>query len=499
MKKNYLLLLLIPLTLSACSRNNKESETTTSESTIISETSSTESEESSLPSEESEEIISENTSEEIIDYDEVAKEGDIAYNLAFESLLVKDENNERITIRYTVHYNDNFFSKKGSELNLDMAVVAFALETKCFTKEEVQDIVPVFGFKDIVYSTDYDDEETKDSMLFYMANKTIGEDNVMLLSMSSFNYSKPWMSNFEIGVEGDAEGFARCSNMLVKQIKDYKESHNINKIWINGYSRSAGVCSLAAHYLLEEEVFDEDNLYGYFFDAPNILDVNNYREHPSIHNLINNYSVITHFAPASYGLRRPGHDIDIVTNGMDDAFKYFSNGISLPTFTPNNFYQNEEELINWMLDQLTKVSVDSNNVPYEKNMATREKYSLYYQESIGYILSVFFVLKDSTQDEIGNKFLNESISLLANITNEDALYDFISPILDKNDEKYDEELLKASLNNLTEFALRTLDATFMLNLASETSRNSFLRTIYFHTTEGYFPALIEYRRQTQNN
>ena len=415
------------------------------------------------------------------------------YHFKFQSVLVTDEEEKPLEFSYDIPFASLKFDKSGTEFNNDLALLSFAFTFSSYDKTIVNEMYGAFGFDNIINSEDYDKEETENSIKYTLGHKKVNDTDVIALSLNGVGYKLPWKNNLVIGKTGNHEGFQSGADIVLKSLKEYLTSYSnveTRKVFINGYSRSAAIGEIVSLSSIDENLVKEENLYGYFFETPQGVDAANEKEYKSIFNIINSGDIVTHVAPTAYGLKRVGTDIDLYNENTDEIVKAFNAKIELKTFVPTpEFYKNEAELVEYILKALTYQKT-MNDDPDFHDLSTRENYEQYYQEAISYIISLAFTLKQETIDDIKAAFdamgFIDKISLL----DKDGIYNFLKPILDKNEQEYDDELLRNSLNRILNVVYIAPD---ILALAmQEEARNSVMRCAQLHSPEVIFPLLLEY-------
>ena len=414
------------------------------------------------------------------------------YHFKFSSALINDESGKPFEYSYDLPYASLSFANSGTIFNKDLAKLSFAFTVLSDSKEKINDIYTKFGFDHIVNSSDYDQVETKDTIQYTIGHKSIDGVDVIALSMNAMNYKLPWASNLTIGKTGNHAGFQSGANIVLAGLNSYLASYsnvNTRKIWINGYSRSAAVGDIVAYTLVDNGLVKEDNLYAYLFETPQGVDVSNTKEYKSIFNIINSGDVVTYVAPTIYGFKRVGIDVDLYSETMDSTLKEFNENLVLSPFTASeDKYSNESELINYLIGKLATEVTSDNPEEESRDLSTRDNYVDYYQEHIAYLIGLVMSLKAETIMAIQDSF--EKLTLLGKMAlmGEDGFYDFLKPILDAQEETYDDESLRLSLNRLLDII--QIAPEILLLVMDETTQESLMRCIQLHSPEVVFPLLL---------
>ena len=418
-----------------------------------------------------------------------SKQGTATSNSKYDFSYTSTMTGEAININYNFEYNFKDFDKASTKFNKSIALLSFVKSIKAAEKASIGNFYSSFGFDNIVYSEDFDKPEDKDSIRFTIAHLNGESYDLIGVTTNGVNYSKPWENNFILGLEGDADGFVVAANKVIAGIKTYLTNYTEKpvKLWITGYSRSAAISNIVSYRLIDDGTIEEKNMFSYTFEAPRAVSKTNTKEYKSIFNIINSADLVTHVAPDMYDLKRAGVDVDIYSSKIDNLLKKVDNRLRLSSFTSSSNYSNESELGEYLFNTLLGKSFESEEV---KDMSTRENYVLYHQDKIAYLLSLFMTLKSKTTNDIMNKFSNISFTDIAQLLEEDGLYNFIKPVLDANNETYDDTKLKDATNDIVRYIKNNADiASFMIDA---NARNSLTRTVSCHYPEVNLVLLYNY-------
>jgi len=186
------------------------------------------------------------------------------------------------------------------------------------------------GFTDFDTNEDYKEKMTTETMGVACAHKKIvdGGKTYALLAIvpRSAGYEAEWGGNFEMGEEGDHQGFKKGRTKVLNFAKEYIQKYGIKgdiKVWTAGYSRGAGVTNQVGAALLSKpkEVLGDSinltpgNVYCYTFGTPKSAaypgaefgdyDASKFKY---IHNTFETYDIVTVAPPAGFGFNRYGSD-----------------------------------------------------------------------------------------------------------------------------------------------------------------------------------------------
>ena len=423
------------------------------------------------------------------------------YSLSFESLLMVDEDGNKVDFQYDFEYKDAFFDKSGTTFQKDLALLSFASHISAHEKEGAVSFLEGIGFDNIVQSPDYDQEETKDTVLYNFAHRHLNGSELIAINMDSTGYTYPWISNATIGKEGNATGYQSGSDKVLAALKSYVapyEGRTI-KLWLSSYSRTAGITNILAQDLLDEKeaICSEENMYCYAFESPRVVEESLKKDHPSIHNIINRGDLFTYLFPEEYGFVRAGHDVDIYNENADELVLAFDEKLVLAPFTAKeedeDGFMDEAEFDRLIVSILTQKSqYEESDVSYVPDLSTRDNYvDNGYQEVIAYLLAFGFSLKETTLKAIQERFENLTFMDVLLIAQENGLYNILSPILDEHGESYDPETLRTGLNKIVSH-LMTNCLTLLPLLVDENYTNNAVRAFQFHAVETILPLLLAY-------
>lgn len=512
MKKKVLLLITIPLLLTACnwfgspdesketssntngtsslkeesSSNEKESSSNQASSVSNKESSSSAEASSSIQASSSSEASSSSQASSSID------EGP-KYNLEFNSTFMKDEDGNAIRLNYEIPYSYFSFEHSSTTFNKQLAIATLPFVVSAPFKSEVRNTYYDFGFdaNEIVYSIDYEKEEDENTLLYAIGHKKVGSYDLVNITISGYMYSKPWESNFTIGKTGHHQGFSTGLNKILPDVTAYlaKYSKDKTKVFINGYSRAAAIGNLLAKNLLDNNLTKENNLYAYLFETPRGVDFSlGHYQYPSIFNVINSSDLITYIAPRNYIFERAGNDIDINKSNAQEILTAFNSKLVLPEFTLEaGKYSNDAEFINYIINYLL-TPLDGDHTA--QDLSTREHYVDNAQADMAYFVALMLSLPDATMGHVSEEMGKLSAWAMIGLMAEDGMYNFLKPIFDEDNINYDDAKLRSSTNNL--MTIGQQKSVLLMGLMSDSFKNNLKRTLDFHALETVIPLLINY-------
>ena len=247
-------------------------------------------------------------------------------------------------------YSDGFFEVDPKYYSTHMATMSQALAHASVTKltnggtknpddayrhapDRLIDILSQIGFYDYNYYVipDYyvkPTPETIGAVIGYKEIDTVRKGHIAVISITirSGGYEQEWASNVTLGDRGEAAGFAKAADKVLKECLDdivftYLEGHLKPFIeegrlvfWVQGYSRGGAVANLLSKRLIDRYQPMGNEVYAYCLEAPagGVLSAENPdRDYRSIHNVINQNDLVPYVAPVYLGHRN--------ADGVDDG------------------------------------------------------------------------------------------------------------------------------------------------------------------------------------
>ncbi len=451
--------------------------------------SSSESKQSSVPTSSSSSSQSSQSSDPGVDED--------AYEMQFDSILLKDKEDKNIHLSYKVPREYLSFAHPSTEFKKELAIEAMSFVVAAPDKDVLNGLYQYHSFDDIFYSEDYEQEEDKDTVLFSLAHKKIGNDDLVALTMSGYKYSHQWENNLTIGKTGNHAGFASGAQKVLPTLIQYLAKYNEPKVFVNGYSRTAAIANLITTYLFDNELVDEANYYAYLFETPKGVSASNEKEYNSVFNIVNSADLVTYVAPTEYGLKRIGKDIELYSDKADEIIQAFNPDLQLGEFKPkpldpetpeDTHYENDVEFLQFFLNLLLEPVPEVPEDQVSRDLSTREHYVDNIQSEISYFIGLYLSLPDEITAELKNKISELSAFGMLGLLGTDGLYNFITPTLDEHEFVYDPEVLKPACNAVGELAQQKIMA--VLVFVSDETKGNLMRLIYFHTLEAVLPLLL---------
>lgn len=221
----------------------------------------------------------------------------------------------------TIEYSDEFFDEASYGIHPELRATSYALALAGF--ENQADGYPAISVNHKLYtmldvlefsepeSWDIISEPNGHSMGTTVAHKTLESgQNLVVVVPRSYNYMTEWLSNFNVGAEGDHAGFSESAGLIADRLEQYIANYNLenNKIWIVGYSRGGAVVDLVGKRINQNlaayNVAAED-LYAYTFGAPRASTIET--KYANIHDVKDgNDLLLGYLFPAQWGFYNTG-------------------------------------------------------------------------------------------------------------------------------------------------------------------------------------------------
>ena len=389
----------------------------------------------------------------------------------------------------TIPYSDDYFKTSAKVYHKDLSMLSFGASMTTGKKDDASKFFTDIGYGNFVASSCYETGTTENTVGYVLAQKTIGDNDVVALNICGLDYGMEWANNTKIGSEGNHAGFEARVNEIYTTLESYITEYASKevKLWISGYSRGGGIANLLADKLLKENSFNvsAENMYVYTFEAPRGVDKENASNWENVHNIINSADLITYIAPDQYGLARCGQDIDIYNSAVTDLMKIFDSNIDVPEFAPlSSNYSTDQEKATFFLSTLLKEGEE------ESSMATRELFVKNYQDDIGYALVIVFGISDDCKNEIIDAVKAKKASEIMDLLKDDNLYNFIKPFLDKYSFEYDDTKLKSACRTIQKGVNGPLQSIVLFAFFDTTK--ALPRAIAMHYTDTVYVLLKNY-------
>lgn len=401
-------------------------------------------------------------------------------------------NNKVSSYPLTVPYQKSYFNNPTTKFNKSLALLSFGLCTQSYTRADIGMMYSKLHFNNIYLSGDYFVEPTEDTVAFAIANRDIDDYCLVSMTFRSGNYNAEWANNFDLGLEGNHNGFNKAMEKAKNELYDYIANNCEGKklkFWINGYSRGAAIANMLADVLMTEKAIkiEENNAYVYTFETPRGLTKANCHNYKNIFNVINSSDIVTYVAPEKFGLYRSGIDIDIYSDKVDTYMQSFDKGILFPPLlAKSGRYTNDYEHTRYLVNTIFR---EGNDPDKDKYMSTRNDYVNRYQEAIKYFINIMFTADSYTLNTIYEAFNELSMTEKLALRNEENLYMFLKEQFDKTGFSYDDEQLHSTCNGLKNLISYPF-STFLEELYSTTNIN---RTLYMHAPESVYTLLKNYK------
>ena len=392
-------------------------------------------------------------------------------------------------------YSESLFAQEPNCFSADIATFAYGNAIANQTGYLINKFYTDAGFDHIFLSETYNTTPTNTSIAYAFAHKAMNQKDFVAVSIRGFNYGQEWADNFNLGLEGEHNGFAARADEVNNALKTYMANNgyqkNTSALLINGYSRGGAVANLLAKRANDEEaVASKDNIFAYTFEAPQgALERGSY---DNIFNVLSQGDLITHVAPTAYGFTRYGIDVDIYDANIDTLVKRFDETREFPPFSSDlpEECADDTQVPDFFIDRIVAYDAyDESDPTSPKNARTREEFANNYQETVQYGLNLYFSLKSSTVSSIKEGISAFEGWAIFGLLQEDGLYNFLKPYIDADGVEYNPADLQAHCNN----AVRFLTGPAISFLAIALNEDVLSRTIQQHTPEINYVLLKNYQ------
>lgn len=354
-------------------------------------------------------------------------------------------NSEKSYYDLSFQYDDNYFLEDANKYNKNLSLLSFGCSIVSKNVQTGNAFFDKASFTDIE-AKNYQ-QSNKDNCAYILAHKSIQDFEVVAIAFRGFNYQVEWANNLEIGETGDHEGFSKCLNGVYSELQTYISTYSNNKplkLWINGYSRGGALSNLLASKIINENKIEvtQSNMFVYTFETPRGVSKENAKKYENVHNIVNSCDLITNIAPEKYELYRCGVDVDIYDSDVASALKKFDKDISIPDFTPSEYYGNDKQLVNFIINAIT------NNSGIEDDCSANDRIHFYnnYQNGISYLVGKLFSLNGTTRNALINniKSMGSSVISLFSDSTGSQLSSFLQTYLNNDNIDYDNADLLSS-------------------------------------------------------
>ena len=381
-------------------------------------------------------------------------------------------------------FKDSYLEGDSSVFNKNLAIYLYGASVANDGSSSVADFFKNSGFDNATtYPTT---EQSFDDISYTIATKKAKDVTYIVASVRGMGYTTEWASNFDIGTEGNHQGFSVAAGHVVEDLNKVLNSTEGNiKLALTGYSRGGAVANLVADTLisLENKKIENKDIYAYTYEAPKgILKGDRDIAYNNVFNIINEADLVTAVAPEQYGFFRCGKDINIYKADVDSILAAYDEKLVLPEFAKvGGVFESDETIKNFLINYL--ISYDNSDAP-EKMLATREQYTNNYSPTLQFVFSkIVFGLKAETKDALIADLTADKDSVatkvLGLITDANKLYNYLKPFLDEDEIEYNDDEFKAACNKTVDFLTGPASA-LVLSLVAQEGRNDLLRSVSMH-------------------
>lgn len=186
----------------------------------------------------------------------------------------------------TIEYSDAYFASVSAGDHPELRAVSYALAlagyenqadgypaTSADANPKLTDFLNQLGFSDY-QSWDESSEEDGHSFGTTIGHKTLSTgQELIVVAPRNYNYMTEWLSNLNVGTNGDHAGFSESADLMVERFDEYLASHDFSdyKVWVVGYSRGGAVVDLFVKKInanIDNYEMVAEDFYAYTFGAP---------------------------------------------------------------------------------------------------------------------------------------------------------------------------------------------------------------------------------------
>ncbi len=248
-----------------------------------------------------------------------------------------DPHETGIDLTDTYIYDDALLRGDSLPYNQRLATMSYELAVTSISSERTNDYsiksqnlrayLEDNGFTGFDTNEDYKKKMTAETIGVACAHKKIRDGGkaytVLAIVPRSAGYELEWQGNFATGPSGDHSAFEAAAGKVLTFAGSYIQQHGITgdiKVWMPGYSRGAGVTSLAAKAIIDDARaalglgegtrLELKNFYCYCYGTPRAADMTGEDygnpKYDYIHNTFDRFDLVTNLPPEGLGLGRYG-------------------------------------------------------------------------------------------------------------------------------------------------------------------------------------------------
>ena len=392
-------------------------------------------------------------------------------------------------------FKTSYFASSPEVYSKDLALFSFGLAVANSTKIEMKKFFDGAIFDSQEYYG-YDSVPTDNSIAYAIAHKSVGDFNLIAVSVRGFNYGREWADNFNVGSYGHHKGFSaqavKINNALSAYLTEYGFNPSSNKFLITGYSRGGAVANTLGSILngsMTIEGITDENAYVYTFEAPKSVPSDK-QASKNIHNIISSADFITHLTPDAYGLKRDGVDHDIFSENFADYVAEFDDKLIIPEFYPDpNNYPTAAELYSWAFEQLLVDPVNAGGT----SIKTRADFYNNLQPSLMKIMAFVMNLSGEETERLSAymRDLTNMFALMNAVYEQDGIYNFFKTALETCQINYNYDELK-SCSSSVQALIAGYDSSSLAIVAFLSMFNNIDHIMAMHTPEVIYPMLLNY-------
>lgn len=421
-------------------------------------------------------------------------------------------------------YKTDYFRKDACTFDKDLALLSCTLAAST-EKDNVIKAFDSMRFDNLLRFWNDDTDIFGCSYVF--GHRKVDDYELVAVYLNWIDYDVEWAGNTTIGevseCDGNHKGFTLAAEKAYAALKKYAEDNykgrNL-KIWITGYSRAAALTDVLACEIIEKKELGvkQSDLFAYSFEAPAALLASNSKEYQCIHNIVVEADLVAGIITPNYGLVRPGVDVvlDATPENINKCLhQVIGEEVSMPAFTPNEYYSNPTEFVDYFMTQL-QAKCEEHQEGYAGNvpgLESRARFCSSVQERLSYLVEVLMkgsraglnalagYAKEKTIDpETGEIIPWAALSLVSTWTGTDGFYSGdentkgLKQILDACGTTYDDAKLKNACSIVEGLKYNnSMLSTALEVAATEYMRNNLMYGVSCHYPEVFYSLLNNYQ------
>lgn len=228
-----------------------------------------------------------------------------------------------------VGYTDAFFAEEPTQNGVlnksqkELAHTSMVASAAMYKKRYATRLMEKFGYH---YRYHYvrTTKSDNDHITYCIGYKRIRNFTLVAIWIKGTGLNYEWVSNFNIGKGKYHKGFTLAEKELDEQVAHYLQDKGITsnlKFWITGHSRGAAVANLFAKRMTDK--YSKSRVFAFTFASPRVSRKGTKKGYENIINILNPGDFVTEVAPAQWGYKRFGKDVNLRVVDQEKMEKTF--------------------------------------------------------------------------------------------------------------------------------------------------------------------------------